>query len=108
MQTLISSKSSKTSSFVKQIPLRLLILTAFLRAIASNQPHLLARPVVVPNSFPFFDNNSPILQVNSVGNGPDPTRVVYALTIPMTSSKYHGPRPVPVIELPAVVFEEVT
>ena len=57
---------------------------------------------------PFFDINSPILQVNSVGNGPDPTRVVYALTIPMTSSRYNGPRPVPVIELPAVVFEEVT
>ena len=50
----------------------------------SSQPHLLGRPVVTPNSFPSVRSNSPFSPVSSVGKGPDPTRVMYALAIPMT------------------------
>ena len=45
---------------------------------------------------------------SSVGKGPSPTRVVYALTTPMTESMRVGPTPVPVQAPPAVGLEEVT
>ena len=46
--------------------------------------------------------------LNSVGRGPDPTLVVYAFTIPITSLILVGPTPVPVHTPPAVGFDEVT
>jgi hypothetical protein len=52
-----------------------LILAAKLGKEASNQPHLLGLPVVVPYSLPFFLSFSPSLSVNSVGKGPSPTLV---------------------------------
>jgi len=52
----------------------------------SNHPHLLGLPVVAPNSLPSFYKSYPMVSFNSVGNGPSPTRVVYALTIPITVS----------------------
>ena len=45
-------------------------------SMASNQPQRRARPVVVPFSLPFTDRCSPTLSNSSVGNGPEPTRVV--------------------------------
>ena len=45
----------------------------------SSQPHRRGRPVVVPNSAPVLRRNSPLSSCSSVGNGPSPTRVVYAL-----------------------------
>ena len=50
----------------------------------SNQPHLLFLLVTVPNSCPFSPKWLPISSVNSVGKGPSPTLVVYALVIPKT------------------------
>ena len=43
-----------------------------------------------------------------VGNGPEPTRVVYALTMPITRVIFVGPIPEPVDAPPAVGLEEVT
>ena len=54
------------------------------RATKSNHPVLLGLPVVAPNSFPCFRNHSPSSPKSSVGNGPEPTRVQYALKIPYT------------------------
>ena len=44
----------------------------------------------------------------SVGNGPPPTRVVYALTTPITFPIIFGGMPRPVHTPPMVVEEEVT
>ena len=45
---------------------------------------------------------------SSVGNGPEPTRVAYALATPHTSSMSFGPTPAPAQALPATTLEEVT
>ena len=45
---------------------------------------------------------------SSVGIGPPPTRVVYALAIPTTRSMRVGPTPVPTHAPPAIGFEDVT
>ncbi|GEM_PF-4773873 len=42
----------------------------------SSHPHLLALPVVTPNSCPFSLIQSPVLSKSSVGKGPFPTLVV--------------------------------
>ena len=84
MHIFISSNSSKTSSFVNAIPSIPEIFIVCLTKTPSNHPHLLLRLVTVPNSFPRVPSNSPISFNNSVGNGPSPTLVVYALVIPNT------------------------
>ena len=48
---------------------------AYFNAGKSIHPHLLALPVVDPNSCPFFAILSPIPLLSSVMNGPFPTRV---------------------------------
>src|SRR3954465_7105706 len=79
------------------------------RAIgASYQPQRRGPPVGVPNSNPLARKNSPDSSNNSVGNGPEPTRVVYAFRIPITRSKGLGATPEPVAAPPLVAFEEVT
>src|SRR5690625_5058070 len=50
----------------------------------SNQPTRRGRPVVVPYSRPTSRIWSPTSSVNSVANGPSPTRVVYAFYTPTT------------------------
>ena len=79
-----SFNSSNTSNLVKAIPLIPEIFIDCLTITPSNHPHLLLRLVTVPNSFPLVPSSSPILSVNSVGKGPSPTLVVYALVIPNT------------------------
>ena len=51
---------------------------------------------------------SPISSLSSVGNGPLPTLVVYALKIPKTLFILFGAIPRPVQAPAAVVFEDVT
>src|SRR5690606_39601092 len=51
---------------------------------------------------------SPTSSNSSVGKGPDPTRVVYALKIPKTSFTLLGAIPKPVQAPAAVVVDEVT
>src|SRR5690554_2968295 len=75
---------------------------------ASYQPQRRGRPVVVPNSAPFSRRNSPDSSNSSVGNGPDPTLVVYALTTPITRSNRFGATPEPVAAPPEVADDEVT
>ena len=50
--------------------------TASFTMMLSNQPHLLGRPVVAPNSLPLSRISLPNAGANSVGNGPSPTLVV--------------------------------
>src|SRR4051812_40320800 len=75
---------------------------------ASYQPQRRGRPVVVPNSAPTSRSRSPHSSSSSVGNGPDPTRVVYALTTPTTAEMRIGGMPEPVQAPPAVGFDDVT
>jgi hypothetical protein len=67
-----------------------------------------ARPVVVPNSPPAERMCSPSWSSSSVGKGPAPTRVAYALAIPQTSSIERGPTPAPTQAAPATGFDDVT
>ena len=53
-------------------------------AAPSNQPQRRGRPVTEPNSLPMVARRVPISSTSSVGNGPEPTRVVYALVMPRT------------------------
>src|SRR3954465_4101867 len=75
---------------------------------ASNQPQRRGRPVVVPNSAPTLRSRSPSASSSSVGNGPSPTRVVYALTTAITLSTRVGGMPDPVHAPPAVADDDVT
>ena len=75
---------------------------------ASYQPQRRARPVVTPNSPPTERSRSPYSSSSSVGNGPEPTRVVYAFTIPTARLSRLGPMPEPVDAPPAVGLLEVT
>src|SRR5919108_5051799 len=73
----------------------------------SNQPHRRGRPVVAPYSLPRARIVSASLPVISVGNGPPPTRVEYALATPSTPWIFVGGTPVPVAAPPAVVDDDV-
>src|SRR5699024_516902 len=74
----------------------------------SNQPTRRGRPVVVPYSRPTSRIWSPSSSNNSVGNGPSPTREVYALHTPITFDTNVGPTPPPTVTLPATGLLEVT
>src|SRR5512141_889299 len=71
------------------------ILMLYAAATASNQPHRRGRPVVVPYSWPRSRMYRPISLSCSVGNGPAPTRVVYAFTTPMYLSTIRAGTPQP-------------
>ena len=85
-----------------------LIWTEYFKATRSNHPHLRSLPVVAPYSCPTFLILSPVESNNSVGNGPDPTLVVYALNIPIIFLILFGATPKPEQAPAAVVLEEVT
>src|SRR5947209_9064371 len=108
MQTFTVSKPSSTSSLVSATPVTPLTATAWRTSTASNQPQRRLRPVTVPNSCPRSPSLVPTSLSCSLGNGPDPTRVVYALTMPSTKPAPDGPMPLPGPVVPATVFEEVT
>src|SRR6478735_6269920 len=96
------------SSLVSTRSVMPLIRVAYRVIGASYQPTRRGRPVVVPNSNPRERRYSPFSSNSSVGNGPDPTRVVYALTMPTIRSRRLGPTPEPVAAPPAVAEDEVT
>ena len=50
--------------------------TAWRTIVASNHPQRRRRPVTVPTSRPRSPSNCPVASCSSVGNGPEPTRVV--------------------------------
>src|SRR5215470_6907002 len=101
------SQASRTSSLVRAMLSKPLMRDAYLRATASTHPQRRGRPVTEPNSLPRVRSNSAAAPSSSVGNGPSPTRVVYAFEMPSTPWILVGGTPVPVDAPPAVGFEEV-
>src|SRR5262245_10086382 len=96
------------SSFISAAASTPCVRTAWRAITASNHPQRRRRPVVAPNSLPRALMGSPAGPTSSVGNGPAPTRVVYAFTIPTTFViAFHGsPVPGPTPLLP--VEDDVT
>src|SRR5207247_5208048 len=82
--------------------------TPYRTATASYQPQRRGRPVTAPYSLPLSRSRLPISPVSSVGNGPSPTRVVYAFTTPITAPIARGPTPSPVHTPPIDAFDDVT
>ena len=64
--------------------------------------------MVTPISPPVLARYSPCSSNSSVGNGPEPTRVVYAFRMPSTVVIRVGPMPEPTAAPPAVGFDDVT
>ena len=77
-------------------------------ATASNQPQRRGLPVVAPNSLPKSCIFSPTLFKSSVGKGPFPTLVTYALNMPIIFSNLDIGTPSPDDIPPIVGLEEVT
>ena len=69
--------------------------TAYLRATSRASHSGVSCPVTVPNSPPSSTILAPISSCSSVGNGPVPTLVMYALATPITRSIVVGPIPDP-------------
>ena len=80
----------------------------YLSATRSTQPQRRGRPVTEPYSFPLLRISSASASNSSVGKGPLPTRVQYALKIPNTSPMLCGEIPKPVQAPALTVFDEVT
>src|SRR5918998_272358 len=75
---------------------------------AKGSPDLRGLPVVLPYSFPVRLMISPVSSRSSVGKGPSPTLVVYALVTPITRSSARGGMPAPTHAPPADGLEEGT
>ena len=100
----------KHQAFVRFMELNPLSKLAYWRTGMSSHPQRRFLPVVTPISAPTDCRCAPmsvpslplgrmpphVSSVNSVGKGPQPTRVVYALTTPMAHSILSGERPSPV------------
>src|SRR5688572_4842844 len=83
-QTSTSSNPLSTSLLVQIRSVTPFNINAYFNVGRSSQPVLLARPVVAPNSNPSLRSLSPVSFSCSVGKGPLPTRVQYALKMPYT------------------------
>src|SRR5436190_15787423 len=97
-----------TSSLVSAIASTPERRTPLRTTIASNHPQRLGRPVVAPYSPPSTRRRSPSASASSVGNGPLPTRVVYALEMPITRLTSFGETPAPFGTPPDPVLDDVT
>ncbi len=97
-----------TSSFVSTSSVSPLTRAAKRSPTRSSQPQRRSRPVVAPNSPPTSRMRSPRSGSASLGNGPAPTRVRYALATPTTLVMRVGPMPQPVQAPPAIGLEDVT
>src|SRR2546430_16687951 len=104
----ISAIRIRTSNLVTAMSVNPFPRTAYRTTPATNQPQRLGRPVVAPNSPPSSRIRCATSGAASVGNGPLPTRVVYAFTTPRTASIAVGPIPTPTAAPPAVVLDDVT
>src|SRR5258707_14986762 len=104
----IVGSASSTSSFIIAILSRPFNRAPTRPTPASNHPQRRGLPVVVPYSLPAARSASPASPKSSVGMGPLPTRVIYALYTPITCWILRGGRPAPVEALPATVEDEVT
>src|SRR3712207_7176839 len=106
--TFTSSTAESTSSIVRASPVMPFSSAQYFTATRSNHPHRLGRPVVEPYSCPTRRKVLPVSSKSSVGKGPSPTRVVYALVTPTISPSIVGGSPAPTHAPPADGFEEVT
>ena len=93
--------------------MRLLSRTAWRSITTSNQPGPAAAPgvgaeLVAPLDEPVADVALGRPMAARSGTGPDPTRVTYALAMPITRSMWRGPTPAPAQAPPATGFDEVT
>src|SRR5262245_37553499 len=104
----IVSRPSRTSSFVRARPSRPLMRAEYRTATASYQPQRRGRPVTAPYSLPVSRSRFPISPNSSVGNGPSPTRVAYALATPTTRPIAFGGTPRPVQMPPTDALDDVT
>ena len=98
----------RTSDFIIFNSVTPFIWIEYFNATKSNHPHLLSRPVVAPYSWPISLIFSPVESNNSVGKGPDPTLVVYALKIPLIFLILFGGTPKPEHAPAEVVLDDVT
>ena len=105
---MIVSNVSSTSLFIMISLVTPFTIIEYLKATRSIHPQRRLRPVTEPNSCPRVHILSPVSSNNSVGKGPEPTRVQYALKIPYTSPMRLGATPKPVQAPAHTVFEEVT
>src|SRR5262249_58198889 len=106
VQMSMRSRPSRTSSLVSARPSSPLIRAPYRTATASYHPQRRGRPVTAPYSLPLSRSRSPISPDNSVGSGPSPTRVVYALTTPSTRPIAFGGKPSPVQTPPTDAFDD--
>src|SRR5262249_57419597 len=83
-----------------------LMRAAYRSVIASTHPQRRGRPVTEPNSLPRLRRRSAAGPWSSVGNGPSPTRVVYAFEMPSTPWILVGGTPVPADAPPAGAVDE--
>src|ERR1041385_1527079 len=102
------SNAERISVFIIINSVTPFIMMAYFKAGRSSHPHLLGLPVVDPYSFPISRIFCPTSSSNSVGKGPLPTRVQYALKIPITPPILLGAIPNPVHAPAHIVFDEVT
>src|SRR5690554_2170599 len=108
MHALIDSNSSNTSLFIITNLVTPFSLIVYLSATKSIHPHRRGRPVTEPYSLPLSLSRCPSLSNSSVGKGPLPICVQYALKIPNTSPICLGEIPRPVHAPAQEVVEEVT
>src|SRR5215218_7474449 len=106
--TFTSLNAESTSSIVSASPAMPFKEAVYLTATRSSHPHRLGRPVVAPYSWPTSLKVPPASSKSSVGIGPSPTLVVYALVTPMTSPRPLGGIPAPMHTPPTDGFELVT
>ena len=85
VQTFISLKPDSTSAFIMKSRVTPLTIMAYFSAGRSSHPHRRGLPVVDPYSLPRSRIIWPSSSSSSVGNGPLPTLVQYALKMPKTS-----------------------
>src|SRR3712207_923544 len=107
-QIFISSTAESTSRSVMARCVMPLRAAEYLTATRSSHPHLLGLPVVLPYPLPARRMVSPVSSRSSVGKGPSPALVVYALVTPITRSTALGGMPLPTTAPPTVGFEDVT
>src|SRR5262245_5365456 len=99
VQIFSSSNPDKTSSNMMLIDVTPLSRLVYRTATTSSQPQRRGRLVTVPYSLPRSRKRWPRGLSNSVGKGPPPTRVEYALTTPMIRPICRAGTPEP-LEMP--------
>lgn len=94
----------RTSSFVSAISVTPEMVVVCFATTRSSHPQRRGLLVVVPYSCPCFCKCSPFWSVSSVGSGPSPTLVVYALRMPIVLLMCCGGMPDPIDAPPELTW----